>query len=129
MQRHKQNAKSHDLGEISPALNGSINVVTDMGFQLLNQGIVAYTQDRLGLSVYYDKCIVAPNGIHTEPLRRGYAYSLVMYQSILSLTMPPPGQNPNTIFLMGKKSSKPPPLRAYKNELEPHPGGLFSIIH
>ena len=54
-----------------------------------------------------------------------------MYQSIPSLIIPP-GQNPRAIFLMGefptpgkKRSSKPPPPRAYENELKPHPRGIF----
>ena len=51
------------------ALNGSIDVATNMGFKLFEQGIVSYTQDKLGLTAYYNKRIVALDGIHTEPLR------------------------------------------------------------
>ena len=40
-----------------------------MGFRLHEQGIMTYTQDKLGLSAYNDKRIIAPDGIHTEPLR------------------------------------------------------------
>ena len=53
-----------------------------------------------------------------------------MYQSIPSLTIPP-GQNPRAIFLMGEfptpgqKGVQNPHPRAYKNELKPHPGGIF----
>ena len=56
-----------------------------------------------------------------------------MYQSIPILTIPPPqGKTPGQL-LMGefptpqeKRSSKPPPP-AYKNELKPHPRGIFLI--
>ena len=51
------------------ALDGSINMVTNMGFKNFEQRIVTYTQDKLGLSAYYDKQIIALDGIHTEPLR------------------------------------------------------------
>ena len=51
------------------ALNGSINMAMNTGSRLHEQGIVTYTQDKLGLSVYYDKWIIAPDGIHMEPLR------------------------------------------------------------
>ena len=50
------------------ALNGRIDVATNTGFCLLDQGIVTCTQDKLGLSAYYYKRIVAPDGIHMEPL-------------------------------------------------------------
>ena len=51
------------------ALNGSIDTGTDMRLRPYEQGIVTYTQDKLGLSAYYDKRIVDPDGIHTKPLR------------------------------------------------------------
>ena len=50
------------------ALQGCIDMATNTGFHLLNQNIVTYTKDKLGLSAYYDKHMVAPN-IHTKPLR------------------------------------------------------------
>ena len=60
----------------------------------------------------------------------------IMYQSIPSLTIPPPpGQNPRAIFLManspplGQKWSSKPLPQAYKNELKPHPRAFSSIIH
>ena len=37
-----------------------------MGFWLYEQGIVTYTQDKLGLSAYYDKKIVDLDGIATK---------------------------------------------------------------
>ena len=52
-----------------------------------------------------------------------------MYQSSPSLTIP------RAIFLMGEfptpgqKRVQNPHLRAYKNELKPHPPAFFSIIH
>ena len=51
------------------ALNGSIDKAQNTGFRLLGSGIVTYTQSKLGLSAYYDKRVVAPDRIHTEPQR------------------------------------------------------------
>ena len=51
------------------ALNASINRASNTGFQLDTSGIVTYTQSKLSLSTYYDKQVVSPDGIHTEPLR------------------------------------------------------------
>ena len=51
------------------ALDGSIDIAMNTGFRLHEQGIMSYTQDKLGLSAYYDKWIVSLVGIHTEPLR------------------------------------------------------------
>ena len=57
-----------------------------------------------------------------------------MYQSIPSLTispLPPLSKTPGAIFLMGefptpgKKGVQNPTPRAYKNELKPHPWGIF----
>ena len=53
------------------ALNGSFDVTTNTGFWIQRHRIVTYSQNKLGLSTCYDKCIVAPDGIHTKPLRRG----------------------------------------------------------
>ena len=50
-------------------LNGSTDVATNTGFRVDHHKIVTYIQDKLGLSAYYNKCIIAPNRIHTEPLR------------------------------------------------------------
>ena len=49
------------------ALSGSLDKVINTGFRVSNNGVVTYTQ-KLGLSTYYDKRVVAPDGIHTEPL-------------------------------------------------------------
>ena len=50
------------------ALNGSTDKATDTEFRVSNNRIVTYKQPKLGLSAYYDKRIIAPDGIHTEPL-------------------------------------------------------------
>ena len=50
-------------------LDGSINIAMNMGFHLFYQEVVTYTQDKLDLNMYYSKCIIDPNGIHTELLR------------------------------------------------------------
>ena len=51
------------------ALNSSSDKAQNTGFRLLGSGIVTYTQSKLGLNPYYDKRVVASDGIHTEPLR------------------------------------------------------------
>ena len=51
------------------ALNRSINVATNKGFRVHHHKTVTYTQDKLGLIVCYDKCIIAPDGICMELLR------------------------------------------------------------
>ena len=48
-------------------LYGSTGKAQNMNFRLLGSGIKTYTQEKLGLSAFYDKPIVAPDGIHTEP--------------------------------------------------------------
>ena len=63
----KQNPMSWD--RYLEALIGSINKAQNMDFRHLGSGIVTYTQEKLGLSAYYDKKIVAPTGIHMEHLR------------------------------------------------------------
>ena len=65
--RKKQNSMSWE--RYLEALNGSIDTATNMRFRPYEQGIVTYTQDKLGLSACYDKRIVDPDGIHTKPLR------------------------------------------------------------
>ena len=37
------------------------------GFRIRNHQVESYTQEKLGLSAYYDKRIVLPDGIHTKP--------------------------------------------------------------
>ena len=62
----KQNSMSWE--RYLEALSESIDKAQNTGFRLLGSGTVTYTQSKLGLSVYYDKRIVAPDGISTEPL-------------------------------------------------------------
>ena len=50
------------------ALSRSLDKAINTGFRISRNGVVTYTQKKLGLSAYYDKRVVAPDGIHTEPL-------------------------------------------------------------
>ena len=50
------------------ALQGSKDMATNRGFRMRDGNIVTYEQEKLGLSAYYDKRWVLPDGIHTEPI-------------------------------------------------------------
>ena len=50
------------------ALQGSKDMATNRGFRMRYGNIVTYEQQKLGLSAYYDKRWVLPDGIHTEPI-------------------------------------------------------------
>ena len=50
------------------ALEGSKDMATNRGFRMHNGAMYTYEQRKLGLSAYYDKRWVLPDGIHTEPL-------------------------------------------------------------
>ena len=50
------------------ALNGSIDRAENRGFRMVGKQMVTYDQHKLGLSAYYDKRWVLPDGIHTEPI-------------------------------------------------------------
>ena len=50
------------------ALAGDRDVVTNRGFRMRDGKMYTYEQRKLGLSAYYDKRWVLPDGIHTEPL-------------------------------------------------------------
>ena len=50
------------------ALEGSKDMATNRGFRMRDGNIVTYEQEKLGLSAYYDKRWVLPDGIHTEPI-------------------------------------------------------------
>ena len=50
------------------ALNGSIDRAENRGFRMVGNQMVTYDQHKLGLSAYYDKRWVLPDGIHTEPI-------------------------------------------------------------
>ena len=47
-------------------LNGSIDRAENRGFRMVGKHMVTYEQHKLGLSAYYDKRWVLPDGIHTE---------------------------------------------------------------
>ena len=49
-------------------LQGYLDKAQNTGFRIHDQGIVTYSQNKLGLSAYYDKRFVLPDGIHTRPL-------------------------------------------------------------
>jgi len=48
---------------------GSTDRAEDRGFRMVNSQMATYEQQKLGLSTYYDKCWVLPDGIHTEPIK------------------------------------------------------------
>ena len=50
------------------ALAGDRDMATNRGFRMHNGAMYTYEQRKLGLSAYYDKRWVLPDGIHTEPL-------------------------------------------------------------
>ena len=50
------------------ALEGRHDMATNRGFRMRDGNIVTYEQEKLGLSAYYDKRWVLPDGIHTEPI-------------------------------------------------------------
>ena len=45
-----------------------VDKAKNIGFRVYDQGIVTYEQNKLGLSVYYDKRYVLADDIHTKPL-------------------------------------------------------------
>ena len=56
------------LTRFERALEGSKDMATNRGFRMHNGAMFAYEQRKLGLSTYYDKRWVLPDGIHTEPI-------------------------------------------------------------
>ena len=50
------------------ALNGGVDRAQNRGFRMVGNQMVTYEQQKLGLSAYYDKRWVLPDGIHTEPI-------------------------------------------------------------
>ena len=50
------------------ALESSKDMATNRGFRMRDEQMVTYEQKKLGLSAYYDKRWVLPDGIHTEPI-------------------------------------------------------------
>ncbi|KAK3737881.1 hypothetical protein QZH41_003157 [Actinostola sp. cb2023] len=55
-------------GRYKAALEGSVDIAENRGFRMRDGAMTTYTQTKLGLSAYYDKRRVLPDGIHTEPL-------------------------------------------------------------
>ena len=49
-------------------LQGYLDKAQNTGFRIHDQGIVTFSQNKLGLSTYYDKRFVLPDGIYTRPL-------------------------------------------------------------
>ena len=49
-------------------LNGGEDKATNRGFRMVKGTMCTYQQRKPGLSVYYDKRWVLPDGIHTEPI-------------------------------------------------------------
>ena len=50
------------------AVEGNTDMATNRGFRTRDGRIMNYGQHKLGLSAYYDKQWVLPDGIHTEPI-------------------------------------------------------------
>ncbi|KAK3727765.1 hypothetical protein QZH41_016414 [Actinostola sp. cb2023] len=50
------------------ALDGTRDLAKNRGFRMVDGTMCTYQQEKLGLSAYYDKRCVLPDGIHTEPL-------------------------------------------------------------
>ena len=62
----RQNEMSWD--RFYEALHGKKDEAQNIGFRVHDHRYVTYQQNKLGLSSYYDKRIVAEDGIHTLPL-------------------------------------------------------------
>ena len=50
------------------ALESHRDLAENRGFRLRNGQMTTYLQEKLGLSAYYDKPYVLPDGIHTVPI-------------------------------------------------------------
>ena len=50
------------------AFQESVDKAKNTSFRIHEQGVVTYEQNKLGLSAYYDKRFVLPDGIHTRAL-------------------------------------------------------------
>ena len=50
------------------ALEGNKDMAKNRGLRMRDGAMVTYEQEKLGLSAYYDKRWVLPDGIHTEPI-------------------------------------------------------------
>jgi hypothetical protein len=67
-------------GRYKAALEGAVDKAENLGFRIHNGHMATYTQTKLGLSVYYDKRRVLPDGIHTEPIEYGAPCSSVTFR-------------------------------------------------
>ena len=57
-----------DVLDIFQNMSGEVDKAINKGFRVHEQGMVTYEQNKPGLSAYYDKRFVLPDGIHTRPL-------------------------------------------------------------
>ena len=55
-------------GRFKVALEGVKDMATNKGFRMVNSCMMTYKQQKLGLSTYYAKRWVLPDGIHTTPI-------------------------------------------------------------
>ena len=55
-------------GRYKAALEGKTDRAENRGFRLRNGQMITYSQEKLGLSAYYDKRRVLPDEIHTVPI-------------------------------------------------------------
>ena len=64
------NKKQNEINwyRFKAALQGNKDMATNRGFRMRDGKKVTYEQEKLGLSAYYDKRWVLPDGIHTEPI-------------------------------------------------------------
>ena len=70
------------------ALKGNIDFAKNMSFQLHHYGIMTYTQDKFGLSAYYDKRIVAPMGYLPRDKSRDFGLGhMTFWHKILAHTL------------------------------------------
>ena len=63
-----QNQNEINWHRFKAALDGNKDMATNRGFRMRDGNMVTYEQEKLGLSAYYDKRWVLPDGIHTEPI-------------------------------------------------------------
>ena len=56
------------MGKVRGDVNGVVDRATNRGFRIVTGTMRTYVQKKLGLSAYYDKRWVLPDGIHTKPI-------------------------------------------------------------
>ena len=72
---HKHNTLS--WGRYKAAVDGCVDKAENRGFRMRDGVTTTYKQQKLGLSPYYDKRRVLPDGIHIKPIE----YSLILNTS------------------------------------------------